>query len=221
MRAVVLHSGGMDSSTCLKLAVNEHGAEHVTALSFDYGQRHVTELQAAADICAAWGVQRHTLDLTLLKQITHSALTDPSIAIQQHTNAAPNTLVVGRNGLMIHLGGIFANHIGADEMWLGVIGEATANSGYRDCSKRYMDLQQEIIRLDLDNPSFTIRTPLVHMTKADTTRLADRLGILEFLIHHTVTCYEGIRGTGCGRCPACQLRQEGLQHYRDEHAASC
>ena len=98
---------------------------------------------------------------------------------------------------MARLGAIHAGHLGARYIYMGVIQVEGSHSGYRDCSRAYMDLEQYVLRLDLDDPLFEIRTPIVDMSKKETMDLAYRLGILEFLLHETITCYEGIIRQGC------------------------
>lgn len=207
-KALVLHSGGMDSSICLQMAIREFGVSAVLSLGCSYGQRHESECAAAARICTAWGVEREVLDLSLLGKITHSALLGREVSIE-----GGNTRVIGRNGLMARLGAIRAEALGADCLFMGVIEADAAATGYRDCSRAYFDLKEQILRLDLGAPHFSLRTPLVHMTKCQTMFLADQLGILSFLLKETVTCYEGIEGQPCGQCHACRLREEGLRQY--------
>lgn len=212
-KAVVCHSGGMDSSICLKLAVEEFGADCVISVGFSFGQRHSNELTQAAKICSEWGVDRVVLDITCLTQITHNALMDTATPIAGG-EGAPNTLVVGRNGLMARLCAIHAQDLGAHCVYMGVMELEEANSGYRDCSRAYMDKMEDILRIDLADPSFQIRTPLVGMTKAETMALADEHGVLDYLLEETITCYEGIPKEGCGVCPACKLRNAGIRDYR-------
>ena len=212
-KAVVLHSGGMDSSICLALAIEEFGKGQVTALSFSYQQRHPQELIAGTTIARALGVTRVEIDLPFYSAITKNALLNKEIPIEHVEGAPPNTLVIGRNGLMAQIAGIYAASIEASTLFLGVMGIEGANSGYRDCSRSYMDLVQSLLRIDLDNPSFEIRTPLVAMTKKETLGVAQRLGFLSYFLEETVTCYEGVKGKGCEVCPACLLRNEGIAHY--------
>lgn len=216
-KAVVVHSGGMDSSICLAIAIKEYGPDQVLSLSFRYGQRHLNEVAQAARICCDWNVDHYVIQLDCLREITDNALmsSDTPISKKQGTTP-PNTLVVGRNGLMARLAAIHADALGAQCIYLGVIEVEQANSGYRDCSRRYMDLMQEILRLDLGNPLFEIRTPLVKMTKCQTMELADELGVLDYLLQETITCYEGIRGAGCQKCPACFLRNEGIRQFYEK-----
>lgn len=214
-KMIVIHSGGMDSSLCLALGLKEFGAENILSLSFNYQQRHSPELEQAKKICADWHVDHIVLDIPCLQQITESALIDATLPITQgHGKKPPNTIVIGRNGLMARLGAIHAHHLGAKAISMGVMGIEGSNSGYRDCSRDYMDKMEEILRLDLDDSAFTIRTPLVHLTKKETMALADSLGILDYLWENTITCYEGKRREGCQTCPACKLRNEGIDLFR-------
>ncbi len=219
--AIVIHSGGMDSSLCLALAAKEFGPEHVLSLSFSYSQRHSSELIQAKKICSDWNIDHVVLSIDCLQQITNNALTDQSLKIEQIHNQAPNTLVIGRNGLMARLGAIHANSLGAHIIFMGVIEVEGANSGYRDCSRKYMDLMQEILRIDLDDPNFIIRTPIVKMTKKESLEVAASLNILEYLLNNTITCYEGIPKEGCGLCPSCKLRNEGIALYKKDRPDFC
>ncbi len=216
-KAIVVHSGGMDSSLCLASAINEFGRDNVLSLSFHYAQRHSLELECAEKICQAWQVDHRVLTIDCLSQITHNALTDPDRAITQCSGQAPNTLVVGRNGLMARIAAIHAESLGAHCIYMGVLELESANSGYRDCTRDYMDLMQHILRIDLAHPNFEIRTPLVHMTKKQTLELGKQLGVLAYLLEHTVTCYEGIPQKGCQKCPACLLRHDGIVEFLKAH----
>jgi len=215
--AVVVHSGGMDSSLCLALAIRDWGAANVLSVSFRYGQRHSTELVRAAEICNAWDVDHTVIEIGALAEITDNALTNRSVTIEHRANESPNTLVVGRNGLMARLAAIHANHLGAHCIYMGVIQVESDNSGYRDCSRHYMDLMEHILRIDLDDETFEIRTPVVDMTKAETMELGHRLGVLPFLLDRTITCYEGVPWAGCTRCPSCELRNEGIRAFARAH----
>jgi 7-cyano-7-deazaguanine synthase len=216
-KALVIHSGGMDSSLCLALACREFAKDEVLSVSFAYQQRHTPELMQAAKICRDWQVDHLQLPVDCLQAITSNALIDSSIPIEHLSHQPPNTLVTGRNGLMAHIGGIHAQHLGAHCLYMGVMELEGANSGYRDCSRYYMDLQQQILRIDLDDPHFEIRTPLVRMTKKETLEVANRLGILSYLLEETITCYEGLRGYGCKQCPACLLRNQGIEEFLQEY----
>lgn len=215
--AVVIHSGGMDSSLCLALAIRDCGADNVLSLSFSYHQRHSNELMQAKKICKDWKVDHAVVNLDCLAEIARNALVDHQTAIEQEKGKAPNTLVVGRNGLMARLGAIHGQHLGARAIYMGVMELESANSGYRDCSRSYMDLMEQILRIDLNDPLFTIETPLVRMTKEETMELGHQLGVLEYLLKETVTCYEGILEKGCQTCPACKLRNAGIASFKRNH----
>lgn len=217
-KTIVIHSGGMDSSICLAIAIKEFGKESVLSLSFFYGQRHSSELIQAKKICEAWKVDHHVISLECLNEITDSALLNKELPIEsQKENLPPNTLVIGRNGLMARLGAIHADHLGAQSIYMGVIGVEGNFSGYRDCSRDYIDLKEQILRIDLDNPQFEIRTPLVYMTKKETLEVANQLGVLNYLLENTISCYEGVSGLGCKKCPACELKNKGLQEFLEAH----
>lgn len=216
-KAVVLHSGGMDSSICLALAIQAWGREQVMSLSIHYGQRHAAELVQARRICQDWGVDHHQISLDFLREMTDNALMDHKKPIEQVGGEPPNTLVTGRNGLMAQIGGIYANYLQADCLYLGIIGVESANSGYRDCSREYMDIVQQLLRIDLNHPGFDIHTPLVNMSKKDTLTLAHELGVLEYLLTETITCYQGVAFRGCQLCPSCRLRNQGIKEYMEEN----
>ena len=216
-QTVVVHSGGMDSSLCLALAVKEFGAKNVLSLSFHYDQRHSTELIQAKKISDHFKVDHAELSLKCLTQITDSALTNKAKAIEHEKGKEPNTLVVGRNGLMTRLAGIHAHALGAKSIYLGIMELEEANSGYRDCSRNYMNLIEAALQMDFADPTFEVRTPLVKMTKNETIELGLKLGVLEFLLENTITCYEGIAKAGCLKCPACKLRNQGLKIFSLAH----
>jgi 7-cyano-7-deazaguanine synthase len=216
-KAIVVHSGGMDSSLCLALAVEQYSAKDVLSLSFTYGQRHSQELEYAKKICKEWNVDHRVINIDSLNEITDNALTNSEIKIENTTGKAPNTLVVGRNGLMARIASIHADHVGAECIFMGVIEVEEANSGYRDCSRKYMDIVQAAMRMDLDNPHFDIKTPLVYMNKKQTLELGYNMGVLHFLIENTMSCYEGVEKEGCKVCPACKLRNEGILEFIQDH----
>jgi len=200
-QAIVVHSGGLDSSLCLALALREFGKENVLSLSFHYNQSHSSEISQAKRICDEWEVDHRILTIECLQKITSSALLGDENA---------STLVVGRNGLMARLAAIQAHHLGAHYIYMGVIEDDAKQMGYRDCSREYMDLKQQILRQDLADPIFEIRTPLVNMTKKETLALSHRLGILDFLLRETISCYGGVAGLGCQKCPTCKIRNEAV-----------
>ena len=217
-KAIVVHSGGMDSSICLALAIEKYGADNVLSMTFTYGQRHTVEVERAEKICADWGVDHVLVNLDCLQQLTESSLIGKKLEIKHEEGKAPNTMVVGRNGLMARIAAIHADHLGAGCVYMGVIELEEANSGYRDCSRRYMDIVQAALRVDFANPDFEIKTPLVFMNKKQTLDAAYQMGKLEYLLETTISCYEGILGYGCGECPACELRNEGVQEFLNHNS---
>ena len=211
-KAIVVHSGGMDSSICLHLAIDQFGAENVLSMSFTYGQRHSNELDQARIICDEWKVDNIVVNLDCLTEITNNSLTNHNLSIED-LDGVPNTMVVGRNGLMARVAAIHANQLGAECIFMGVIEVEEANSGYRDCSRKYMDIIQAALRFDFDNSNFEIKTPIVYMTKKQTMELGYQMGILQFLLETTITCYNGIKAQGCKTCPACKLRNAGILEF--------
>ena len=163
---VVIHSGGMDSSICLAQALKDYSKDMVLSLSFSYHQRHSIEIEQARKICSDWKVDHAVIDLNCLQAITENALMNSQVEITHRDGEPPNTLVMGRNGLMARLGAIHAQHLGARSIYMGVIEVEECNSGYRDCSRTYMDLMEKVLRIDLDDPEFSIKTPLVKKSVA-------------------------------------------------------
>lgn len=213
-KAIIVHSGGMDSTLCLYLASQAYGKENVLSISFDYQQRHGrAELQAAQTICRDWGIDHVVIPIVSLKEISPNALVCHDLEIIHEKGGYANTLVTGRNGLMAMLAGTHANHLGAHCIYMGVIAVDGAKNGYRDCSREYMDLMEQILRLDFNDPTFQIITPLVDMTKAEVVTLAYELGILGYVLENTISCYQGIKGKGCQTCPSCLLRNNGIDTF--------
>lgn len=219
--AIVILSGGMDSAICLSLAVRNFGAEYVVAITFDYGQRHVSEKQAAIQIARYFEVEHICINLPFFNELTTNALLDHNLPLMQNGNESnkisPNTLVTGRNGLFSRLGAIHAHYRGACHLFIGVLGLEASNSGYRDCSREYFDLMEKVLRIDLGTDQFWIHTPLVHMTKKETLDLAKELNSLKFILENSITCYEGIKEFGCGQCSACQLRNDGIKQFLSDN----
>lgn len=212
-KALVLLSGGQDSSTCLFWAIKEF--EKVWAIGFDYGQRHQSELNAASKIAAAAKVPYSIFQIDLLKGVSENALTNVEIEIDNLVvkDQPPNTLVEGRNLLFITYASIYAKHIGANNLVMGV--GQTDYSGYPDCRDEFIQSAEETICLAFDY-SLVIHTPLMWKNKPQTWKMANELGVFELIRAQTVTCYNGMIGDGCGDCPACKLRQVGLQEYLSE-----
>jgi 7-cyano-7-deazaguanine synthase len=210
MKAVVVLSGGQDSATCLALAVGKYGGENVAAITFRYGQRHQLETKFARNLARRFGVKTHkTVALGFYGQLTSNALMSKDEKISKRKGSScPNTVVEGRNAFFLLAASVWAKELGAVEVYTGV-GEADY-SGYPDCREVFVKAQQRAIRLALEWP-VKIVAPFMHMSKADEWRLAGKLGIRELIENETLTCYNGIPGRGCGRCPACRLRNRGYK----------
>ncbi|MBB6635199.1 7-cyano-7-deazaguanine synthase QueC [Cohnella thailandensis] len=207
-KAVVVFSGGQDSTTCLFWA-KERFAE-VEAVTFNYGQRHKLELEVAAEIAKELGVKHHVLDMGLLNQLAPNALTRDDIAIEQKEGELPTTFVDGRNMLFLTFAAVLAKQIGATNIVAGVC--ETDFSGYPDCRDVFVKSLNVTLNLAMDYP-FVIDTPLMWLNKEQTWELADSLGAFDFVRRRTLTCYNGIVADGCGECPACKLRKKGLDDY--------
>lgn len=221
-RALVLFSGGQDSTTCLAHALDRF--EHVETIGFDYGQRHrveldarqvvLTELRAAFPAWAARLGQDHVLDLAVLGAVSETSLTR-DMAFRMEASGLPNTFVPGRNLLFLTLAAALAYRRGLSVLVTGVC--ETDFSGYPDCRDDTMKAMQLALSLGMDQ-RFLVDTPLMWIDKAQTWRLAHQLGgdaLIGLIVEHTHTCYLGDRehrhawGFGCGTCPACELRARG------------
>ncbi len=211
--ALVVFSGGQDSTTCLYWAKNKF--ERVVALSFLYGQKHQQEVEYAAAIARKAGVEFHVKDVSFIGKLGQNALTDSSMAMDQEKPAdnVPNTFVPGRNLFFLSIAAVFARELGIRHLVTGV--SQTDFSGYPDCRDSFIKSLNVTLNLALDD-EFVIHTPLMWIDKAATWALADQLGVLDIIRHETITCYNGIPGDGCGHCPACKLRREGYEKYLAE-----
>ena len=208
-KALVIFSGGQDSTTCLIQAIAEYGVENVEAVTFQYGQHHAIELEKARWIAKDLGVKQTLIDTSVIKSITHNALIDGNAAIEQKDGELPNTFVDGRNALFLLYAAIYAKGQEIHDIITGVC--ETDFSGYPDCRDVFVKSMNVTLNLAMDYP-FNLKTPLMYLTKAQTWALADELDALDYVRQHSHTCYEGVEG-GCGECPSCQLRHKGLQEY--------
>lgn len=208
-KAVVIFSGGQDSTTCLFQAIADYGKDNVEVITFQYGQRHAIELEKARWIAQDLGVKQTLIDTSVIKAITHNALMDEQAKIEQKDNELPNTFVDGRNALFLLYAAIYAKGQGIQDIITGVC--ETDFSGYPDCRDVFIKSMNVTLNLAMDY-QFNIKTPLMYLTKAQTWQLADELGALNYVQTHTHTCYEGVEG-GCGKCPSCILRDKGLTEY--------
>ncbi|WP_220132292.1 7-cyano-7-deazaguanine synthase QueC [Listeria rustica] len=209
-KALVVFSGGQDSTTCLFQAIQDYGKENVEVITFFYGQRHVIELEKAKWIVRDLNVKQTVIDTSVIKQTTNNALMDDSMEISQgESEEYPNTFVDGRNALFLLLAGTYAKGEGITDIIIGVC--ETDFSGYPDCRDVFVKSMNVTLNLAMDYP-FVVKTPLMYLTKAETWQLADELGRLDYVREHTHTCYMGVDG-GCGECPSCELREKGLTEY--------
>lgn len=208
-KAVVVFSGGQDSTTCLFWAMERF--EEVEAVTFDYNQRHSLEIECAQKIAKELGITHHILDMSLLNQLAPNALTRSDIAVEDGEDGElPSTFVPGRNLLFLSFAGVLASQIGAKHIVTGVC--ETDFSGYPDCRDVFIKSLNVTLNLSMDQ-SFVIDTPLMWLNKEETWELADQLGAFDFVREKTLTCYNGIISDGCGECPACKLRKKGLDDY--------
>jgi len=209
-RALVVLSGGQDSTTCLFWALQRF--DEVYALSFTYGQKHTHEVDIAAEICAEQQVPYEVMDVPLLGQLGSNSLTDTTLEMDTDKPAGgpPNTFVPGRNLFFLSIAAVYARERGIFDLVTGV--GQTDFSGYPDCRDNFIKSLNVTLNLAMDE-QFRLHTPLMWLDKAQTWALADRLGVLELIRTRTLTCYNGVVGDGCGHCPACKLRREGLELY--------
>ena len=209
-RAVVLLSGGLDSATALAIAAAQGFACH--ALSVDYGQRHVAELEAARRVAAALRVCEHRIMRVDLAGIGGSALTDRAIAVPESPTAGiPVTYVPARNTIMLALALGWAEVLGAREIFIGV--NVLDSSGYPDCRPEFIAAFGELARLatkaGVEGRPCRIEVPLIGLTKAEIIREGTRLGVD---YGETVSCYQAdAAGRACGRCDSCRLRRAGFE----------
>jgi 7-cyano-7-deazaguanine synthase len=208
-KAVVVFSGGQDSTTCLFWALKQF--KEVEVVTFDYNQRHSLEIECAKNIANELGVRHHILDMSLLNQLAPNALTRNDIEVKEgEEGELPSTFVPGRNLLFISFAGVLASQVGAKHLVTGVC--ETDFSGYPDCRDIFIKSLNVTLNLSMDK-EFVIHTPLMWLDKAETWQLADELDALEFVREKTLTCYNGIIADGCGECPSCLLRKKGLEKY--------
>jgi len=226
-RALVLFSGGQDSTTCLAWALSRY--EKVETIGFDYGQRHAIELKVRPALLEkmrgfsdAWNNklgEDHMIDLSLISKISDTALTR-DVAISMQENGLPNTFVPGRNLLFMTVAATVAYRRGLDVLVGGMC--ETDFSGYPDCRDDTMKALQVALNLGMAT-HLKVETPLMWIDKAATWRLSEELGgkaLVDLIRSDTHTCYLGERGAlhdwgyGCGKCPACDLRAGGYQKYK-------
>ena len=210
-KALVVFSGGQDSTTCLFWAKREF--KDVYALSFVYGQKHVKEVELARSIAAKADVHFDVMDVSFISSLSSGcSLTDPSVTMDKvkPEGSVPNTFVPGRNLFFLSIAAVYAREHGISHIVTGV--SQTDFSGYPDCRDAFIKSLNVTLNLAMEE-QFVIHTPLMWIDKCETWALADELGVLELVRNETLTCYNGVQGDGCGHCPACKLRREGLEKY--------
>jgi len=209
-KALVVFSGGQDSTTCLFWA--KENFKEVIALSFSYGQRHANEVDIAREIAEDAGVEWHCMDAGFISSLSHNSLTDMSISVDKEkpSDSLPNTFVPGRNMFFISIAAVFARERGIRHIVTGV--SQTDFSGYPDCRDNFIKSLNVTINLAMEE-QFVIHTPLMWRDKAQVWALSDELGVFDLVREKTITCYNGVVGDGCGECPSCRLRKKGLDEY--------
>ncbi len=216
-RALVVFSGGQDSTTCLGWAKNRF--EYVESITFDYGQKHRVEIAQAEKIANILGIKNTLLSLDAFSQLNDSALIDSTQDIgahhRTHTNL-PASFVPNRNAIFFTLAHAFAQKQGINHIIIGV--NQTDYSGYPDCREPFVKALELALNLGSE-ASITFHYPLMHLTKAETFELSQKEGVLELVLNESHTCYNGDHqhkhawGYGCGECPACILRKAGWETY--------
>jgi len=209
-KVLVVFSGGQDSTTCLFWAKREF--KEVYAVSYRYGQKHEIEVEMARKIAEKAGVPFEVMNIPLVGSLGKNSLTDSSIVMDQTVpeRGLPNTFVPGRNMFFLSIAAVYARERGIRHLITGV--SQTDYSGYPDCRDAFVKSLNVTLNLAMDY-QFVIHTPLMWIDKAQTWALADELGVLDLVRNETLTCYNGIPGDGCGHCPSCLLRNEGLHKY--------
>lgn len=213
MKAVVIFSGGQDSTTCLFWAKNQ--GWDVSAITFNYGQKHQVETLQAQQICMKHGIPQLLVSMDFLSRIADSALLSHGDVNKLNKKGLPSSFVPNRNQLFITLAHAYAQKIGALHLVTGVC--QTDYSGYPDCRQEFINAIEKASNLGSEE-NILIHTPLMELTKGEIFMLAEKENCLQAVIEDSHTCYNGKRkahnwGAGCGDCPACQLRRKGFVDY--------
>ena len=208
--ALVVFSGGQDSTTCLFWAKKHF--RKVYAITFIYGQKHVREVELARAIAQKAEVEINVLNVPLIGSLGKNSLTDSKLEMdsEKPADSYPNTFAPGRNLFFLSIAAVYAREKGIRHIITGV--SQTDYSGYPDCRDAFIKSLNVTLNLAMDS-QFILHTPLMWLDKAQTWEMADQLGVLDLVRNETLTCYNGIPGDGCGHCPACTLRRQGLETY--------
>lgn len=212
--ALVVFSGGQDSTTCLYWA--KQNFERVVALSFIYGQKHVKEVELAKELAKEACVEWDYMDVSFISTLSIGcSLTDTSLQIEEEKPAdgIPSTFVPGRNMFFLSIAAVYARKNGIFDLVTGV--SQTDFSGYPDCRDSFIKSLNVTLNLAMDE-QFRVHTPLMWLDKAQTWQMADEMGVMDIIRYKTLTCYNGVQGDGCGHCPACLLRRKGLEKYEQQ-----
>jgi len=220
MKAVVLFSGGQDSTTCLGLALDLF--DEVVAISFNYGQQHSIEIKRAKAITDKLMVRHIIVDTSILESIGDSALfksTTRSVEDNRKGTELPDSYVPNRNAFFLTVAHAYAQKLGFGTIVTGVC--ETDYSGYPDCRQDFIDAIQKSLNLG-SGAKILIHTPLMKLNKAQTFKLAEDIGVLDLVLNYSHTCYNGDTtmnewGYGCGYCPSCKLRQQGFKEFKNEN----
>ncbi|MCN4144959.1 MAG: 7-cyano-7-deazaguanine synthase QueC [Thiohalomonas sp.] len=212
-KALVVLSGGQDSTTCLYWAINEFGRENTSSLSFDYDQRHKIELESAKKVSEIAAVAHEILPINTFSALGGNALTDnidvaDDLTVAEeinNTSQLPNTFVPGRNLIFLTFAAAYAYQRGIKHLISGVA--QTDYSGYPDCRENTLSFLEQTLRLGMKY-NFTIHTPLMNLNKSDTVMMAEKLGAMDAMAY-THTCYNGEQPP-CGHCQACLFRAKGF-----------
>jgi len=215
-KAIVIFSGGQDSTTCLAWAKNRF--EEVETITFSYGQRHSIELACAKKISSMLGVKNSVFEIDIFKKLGDSSLVtegELGSSHDKHPNL-PSSYVPNRNALMFTIAHAYAQKVGFNALVTGVC--ETDFSGYPDCREGFVLALENALNLGSES-DIKFYYPLMRLNKAETFKLAQDEGVLDIVIKESHTCYEGDRsrffewGYGCGECPACKLREKGWREY--------
>jgi len=213
-KAVVIFSGGQDSTTCLAWSLERYYI--VECITFEYGQKHAIEINQSKKICAKWNVKQTIVDLKFLDTLVDSALTSNGDVDEITDKGLPASFVPNRNQLFITLAHAYAQKIGAETIVTGVCSQDA--NGYPDTTTEFINHIERTSNLGSDG-CVKIETPLINKLKFETFLLADELDCLEDVLELSHTCYNGNRtdrhpyGYGCDECGACKLRREGFNSF--------
>lgn len=205
-KAIVVFSGGQDSTTVLAYAIERHGLKNVECITFDYAQRHRVELTQAKKIAKNVGVPIQILVIDLFEKLTENALTNPNQTIEHCNGELPSTFVPGRNHMFLSIAAIAAYQKKIQHIYTGVC--QTDYSGYPDCRDNFVKSLEQTLNLAMST-MISLHTPLMWLTKSETICMMKDMGKLAWYAD-SHTCYEGAR-PACGQCPACKLRLAGFE----------